>query len=171
MRKRSLLPPPERPCSLLRHSIFHRYGSCMGYGKKSQCIGAGSSPGLAHGTWRGAGMWQCSLGKQLDPSPRRHGDNPGAECPITLWMMQIKVEQRGSAGADRMSDNPSEILKSSSCSSIRSDPRRSRGSVTGALLGTCGWHDLLPGNSSLLFLGAASPHCFFHILISKKICK
>lgn len=116
-------------------------------------------------------MRQCSLGEQVDPSPRRYGHNPGAECPITLRMMQIKVEQRGSAGAERTPDNPAEILKSGSCRSIRSDPRHSSGSITGALLGTCGWHDLLPGNSSLLFLGAASPFFFPHILISKKSYK
>lgn len=116
-------------------------------------------------------MRQCSLGEQVDPNPRRYGDNAGAERPTTLRMMQIKVEQRGSAGAERTPDNLAEILKSGSCHSIRSDPRHSSGSITGALLGTCGWHDLLPGNSSLLFLGAASPFFFSHILISKKSYK
>lgn len=48
--------------------------------------------------------------------------------------MQIEVEQQGSAGAGRTLDNPPEILKSSSRSGIRSDPRRPRGSITGALL-------------------------------------
>lgn len=78
----------------------------------------------------------------------------------TKEVMQIKVEQQGSARVERTPDNPSEIPKSISLCSIRSDPRCSRGSITAALLlpvaGTICCLEIAP----CLFLGAASPFCF-----------